>query len=120
MIRETIKDHKRIIFNGNGYDESWITEATQKRGLLNYRTTPDCIPHVVDEKNVKMLVSQSVYSESELHSRCEITLENYCKTVTIEANTMVDMARKEILPAVNGYTAQLVSAATQKNSLTAE
>ncbi len=117
MIRETIKDHKRIIFNGNGYDESWITEATQKRGLLNYRTTPDCIPHVVDEKNVKMLVSQSVYSESELHSRCEITLENYCKTVTIDANTMVDMARKEILPAVNGYTSQLVSAANAKKQL---
>ena len=103
MIRETIKEHKRIIFNGNGYDEKWIQEATQKRGLHNYPTTPDCIPHLLDPKNVKMLTLHKVYSVEELKSRYEITLENYCKTVMIEANTMVDMANTQIAPAVSSY-----------------
>ena len=85
MIRKTIKDHRHIIFNGNGYDDAWITEATEKRGLLNYRTTPDCMPHLLDEKNVQMLTSHKVFSEAELKSRCEIMLDNYCKTVLIEA-----------------------------------
>ncbi|MBR4426492.1 MAG: glutamine synthetase III, partial [Spirochaetales bacterium] len=84
MIKKTIKDHKRIIFNGNGSDDSWINEATEKRCLLNYRTTADCMPHLLDEKNVKMLTSHKVFSEAELKSRCEIMLENYNKTVTIE------------------------------------
>ena len=75
LIKKTIKDHKRIIFNGNGYDDAWIAEATEKRGLCNYRTTPDCMPHLLDEKNVKMLTSQKVYTEIELKSRCEIMLE---------------------------------------------
>ena len=97
MIRKTIQDHKRIIFNGNGYDDAWIQEATEKRGLLNYRTTPDCLPHLLDEKNVAMLTGQGVFTKAELVSRYEVTLENYCKTVIIEANTMVDMARTEIL-----------------------
>ena len=100
MIKETIKDHKRIIFNGNGYDDAWIKEATEERGLLNYRTTPDCMPHLLDRKNVDMLTSHGVFSVEELNSRCEIMLENYCKTVVIEANTMVDMAKTMIAPAV--------------------
>ena len=116
MIQKTIKDHKRIIFNGNGYDDAWIKEATEKRGLCNYRTTPDCIPHSLDEKNVKMLTEHKVFSLAELKSRCEITLENYCKTVIIEANTMVDMARKQILPAVNAYAADLAGAVATKKS----
>ena len=116
MIRKTIKDHKRIIFNGNGYNEAWIKEATEKRGLCNYRTTPDCIPHILDEKNVKMLTSHGVFSMAELRSRCEIQLENYCKTVTIEANTMVDMAKKQILPAVQSYTAELAGGVTAKKA----
>ncbi|MDD5917368.1 MAG: glutamine synthetase III [Clostridiales bacterium] len=120
LIRDTIREHKRIIFNGNGYDDGWIKEATEKRGLLNYRTTPDCIPHVLDKKNVDMLTSQKVFSESELRSRCEITLENYCKTVIIEASTMVDMARKQILPAVGKYTASLAEAAIAKKSVSEE
>ena len=103
MIRKTIRDHKHIIFNGNGYDDAWIREATEKRGLLNYRTTPDCMPHLMDPKNVKMLTSHGVYSEAELASRCEIMLENYCKTIVIEANTMVDMAKTEIVPAIEDY-----------------
>ncbi len=110
MIRKTIKDHKRIIFNGNGYDDTWIKEAVEKRGLLNYRTTPDCMPHLLDKKNVDMLTAQGVYSEAELKSRCEIMLENYCKTVIIEADTMVDMARTDIIPAVEAYAAELAGA----------
>ncbi len=117
MIRKTIKDHKRIIFNGNGYDDSWIKEATERRGLLNYRTTPDCMPHLLDRKNVDMLTSHKVYSEAELKSRCEIMLENYCKTVVIEANTMVDMARTQIAPAVETYAADVAKAAAAKKTL---
>ena len=107
MIRQVIKDHKRIIFNGNGYDESWIREATEQRGLLNLRTTPDALPTILEKKNVDMLTAHKVFSVAEIQSRYEITLENYCKTVNIEALTMVDMARKEILPAVEAYVRDL-------------
>ena len=117
LIRKTIKDHKRIIFNGNGYDDSWIKEATEKRGLLNYRTTPDCIPHLLDKKNIDMLTSHKVFSEVELKSRYEITLENYCKTVIIEANTMVSMARTQIAPAIEKYINDLAKTASLKKSL---
>ncbi len=120
LIRKTIKDHKRILFNGNGYDDAWIKEAVEVRGLLNYRTTPDCIPHLLDEKNVKMLTSHGVFTEKELHSRFEITLENYCKTVTIEANTMADMARRQILPAIEKYVSSLASSAAAKKSVCPE
>ena len=120
MIKKTIKDHKRIIFNGNGYDEAWIKEATEKRGLSNYPTTPDCIPHSLDEKNVKMLTAHKVFSVAELRSRCEIQLENYCKTVMIEANTMIDMARKQILPAVQGYAAELAGGVAAKKAVSAD
>ena len=107
MIRQVIKDHKRIIFNGNGYDESWIREATEQRGLLNLRTTPDALPTILEKKNVDMLTTHKVFSVAEIQSRYEITLENYCKSVNIEALTMVDMARKEILPAVEAYVRDL-------------
>ena len=115
MIKKTIKDHKRILFNGNGYDDAWLAEAA-KRGLCNYRTTPDCMPHLLDQKNVDMLTSHKVFTVAELHSRCEIMLENYCKTVVIEANTMVDMARKQILPAVAGFTADLAEDVAAKKA----
>lgn len=117
MIKKTIKDHKRIIFNGNGYDESWIKEATEKRGLLNYRTTADAIPHLLDKKNVDMLISQGVFTEAEIKSRYEITLENYVKSVIIEANTMVTMAKTEIAPAVEAYSAEIASSAAVKKTL---
>ncbi len=120
MIKKTIKDHKRILFNGNGYDGAWIKEAVEVRGLSNYPTTPDCMPHLLDEKNVRMLTSHKVFSKAELESRCEIMLENYCKTVIIEANTMVDMARKQILPAMEGYTAQLADNISRKRMVSAE
>ena len=116
MIRKSIKDHKHIIFNGNGYDDTWIKEATEKRGLLNYRTTPDCMPHLLDEKNVRMLTSHKVFSEAELKSRCEIMLDNYCKTVLIEANTMIDMAKTEIAPAVSEYVLELAKTAAAKKA----
>ena len=119
MIKKTIKDHKRIIFNGNGYDESWITEATEKRGLLNLRTTPDALPCILEKKNVDMLTSHKVFTEAEIHSRYEITLENYCKTVNIEALTMLDMVHKEILPAVESYTRTLADTLTAKKAAVA-
>ena len=119
MIRKTIKDHKHIIFNGNGYDDTWIKEATEKRGLLNYRTTPDCMPHLLDEKNVRMLTSHKIFSEAELKSRCEIMLDNYCKTVLIEANTMIDMAKTEIAPAVSSYVLELANTAVAKQTVDA-
>ena len=119
MIKKTIKDHKRIIFNGNGYDDAWIKEATEERGLLNLRTTPDAMPAMIDDKNVKMLTAHKIFSPAELHSRYEILLENYSKTVNIEALTMVDMARKEILPAVEGYTKSLAETLAAKKAAVA-
>ncbi len=117
LIVETIKAHKNIIFNGNGYDDNWINEATTKRGLMNLRTTPDAIPHLLDEKNVKLLTSHKVFTDEELKSRYEITLENYCKTVVIEANTMVDMAKTQIAPAVESYTADVARDAAAKKAI---
>ena len=119
MIKKTIKDHKRIIFNGNGYDDAWIKEATEKRELLNLRTTPDAMPAMIADKNVKMLTAHKIFSPAELHSRYEILLENYSKTVNIEALTMVDMARKEILPAVEGYTKSLAETLAAKKAAVA-
>ena len=120
LIKDTIKAHKRIIFNGNGYDDAWITEATERRGLLNLRTTPDAMAELLKKKNADMLISRNVFSEAELHSRYEIMLENYCKTVCIEAQTMSDMARKQILPAVERYVADVADAAASKKILDAE
>ena len=117
MIRNTIKNHKRIIFNGNGYDENWIREATEKRGLLNFRTTADCMPHLLDKKNMDMLISHGVFTEAELKSRYEIMLENYCKTIVIEANTMVNMAKTQIVPAIEAYAADTAKAAASKKTL---
>ena len=119
MIKKTIKDHKKIIFNGNGYDDAWIKEATEKRGLLNLRTTPDAMPAMLSEKNVTMLTSHKIFSPAELHSRYEILLENYSKTVNIEALTMVDMAKKEILPAVEKYTKSLADTLAAKKAAVA-
>jgi glutamine synthetase len=106
LIRSTVKEHKRILFNGNGYDDEWLKEA-ESRGLLNLRTTPDALPAMLEKKNVDMLMRHRVYSRAEIQARYEIILENYCKTVNIEALTMVDMARKEILPAVAAYEKDL-------------
>lgn len=120
LIRKTIKDHKRIIFNGNGYDDAWIREATEKRGLCNYRTTADCMPHILDKKNVDMLTAHKVFTKAELQSRMEIILENYYKTVIIEAQTMLNMARREILPAIEMYMKDIAKTATLKKSVSHE
>ena len=117
LIRETIKKHKRIIFNGNGYDENWIKEAVEERGLLNLKTTPDCMPHLLDEKNVNTLVSHGVFTKAELESRCEIMLDNYVKSVNIEAYTMISMSRKQIIPSVARFTADVAKQAAEKNAL---
>ncbi len=120
MIKETIKDHKRIIFNGNGYDDAWIKEATEERGLLNYRTTADCMPHLLDEKNVKMLTSLGVFTADELRSRHDIMLENYCKSVVIEANTMINMVHKRVAPAIVRFAADLAKQASEKRAFLPE
>ncbi len=116
LIKKTIKAHKRIIFNGNGYEDAWVKEA-EKRGLCNFRTTPDCMVHLLDKKNRDMLTGLSVFSEAELDSRLEIQLENYCKCVIIEANTMSDMLTRSIVPAIGEYIKELAeSAKTQKEA----
>ena len=102
LIKKTIKDHKRIIFNGNGYDDEWIKEA-EKRGLSNLRTTPDCLPALISEKSVELFANHKVFTREELEARYEIYLENYCKTLNIEALTMIDMVNKDILPAISEY-----------------
>lgn len=117
LIKKTIKEHKRIIFNGNGYDDAWIEEATTKRGLLNLKTTPDAMPTLLDKKNVDMLTAHKVFTTAELESRCEIMLDNYNKTVNIEALTMVDMARKEILPAMEKYSYYLAKSIKNKKEI---
>ncbi len=117
LLVETIKNHKRIIFNGNGYDDAWVKEATEVRGLSNYPTTVDCLPHLLDEKNVTMLQNQKVYSYVEAKARVDINIENYCKTVSIEGNTASDMVRRDILPAISEYTNSLVDKIYKKNEL---
>ncbi len=110
IIRETYKAHKRIIFNGNNYSDEWVAEA-ERRGLLNLRTTPDALPCFVAEKNVRMYEKHKVFTEMEMHSRDEIHMECYCKTMNIEALTMLDMAKKQILPAVIRYKKELAETA---------
>ncbi len=107
LIKRVITDHQRILFDGNGYGEEWIKEATEVRGLSNLKTTADAMPHLLDEKNKKMLMEHKVFTEAELQSRCEIMLENYVKTVNIEGLTMVDMVRKNYLPSIERYLYRL-------------
>ena len=116
LIRQTIVDHKRIIFNGNGYDDAWVREATQQRGLLNLRATPEAIAVLLEKKNRELLTAHKVMNEAEIRSRYEIQLEIYCKTVRIEAMTMIDMARKDILPAVSDCTAALAKSVREKTA----
>ena len=116
LIKENITAHKRIIFNGNGYDDKWIEEA-ERRGLSNLRTTADCMPKICDKKNVDMLVSHGIFTESEIFSRRDIMLDNYIKQVNIEANTMVYMARRQILPAVSKFAADTASSAAAKKNI---
>ena len=116
LIKDVIHKHQRIIFNGNGYDESWVKEA-ESRGLLNLRSTPDCVPYYLAQKNIDLFTSHRVYSAEEIHARYEIKLEGYCKVIHIEALTMLDMVWKDILPAVSEYTRDLSGTITIKNGL---
>ena len=118
LIRRTIHEHKRIIFNGNGYDDAWIREA-EKRGLLNLKTTPDCVPLLTSAKNLELFRTHKVLSETELSSRAEILLENYSKTLHIEALTMLDMVKKDLLPAVSGFGRQLADTILAKKAAVA-
>ena len=119
IIRRTIREHKRIVFNGNGYDAKWIEEA-EKRGLSNLKSTADALPHILDEKNVRLFEKFNVYSFGELKSRYEILIENYSKVVNIEANTMSEMAKREILPAVGEYVKKLMESVKLKKELGAD
>ncbi len=116
LIRRTICEHKRIIFNGNNYADEWVAEA-ERRGLSNYRSTADAVPHYTDRKNVELFERHGVYTETELQSRRDILLENYCKVVHIEALTMLDMVNRQILPAVLEYSAKLSNAALTKKQI---
>lgn len=118
LIKKNLKKHKRILFNGNNYCEEWVAEA-EKRGLLNLKTTIDALTHYVSEKNIALFARHRIFSEREIRSRYEILVENYCKTIKIEALTMVDMARKDILPAVESYIKDLADAANSKKALSA-
>ena len=116
LIKKTIKEHKRIIFNGNNYSEEWVKEA-EKRGLLNLKTTVDALPHYIEPKNIKLFTKHKIFTESEMYSRYEILLENYCKTLHIEGKTMLDMIKKDIIPAVTAYCKELSETALSKKSL---
>ena len=116
VIKDTIRDHKRIIFNGNNYSDAWIEEA-EKRGLLNLKTTPDALPYFVHTKNIELFTKHHVFSESELYSRYEILMENYCKTIHIEALTMIDMVKKYIIPSVLSYQGEISEIANSKKQL---
>ncbi len=115
LIRRVIKTHKRIIFNGNGYDEAWLTEA-ERRGLCNYPTTADCLPCYVLPKNIALFEKYGVYSETEMRARYEIYLQNYAKVLHIEAHTMVSMTQKDILPAVLRYGRELAETIVAKRT----
>ncbi len=116
IVKKTITEHKRIISNGNNYSEEWPIEA-EKRGLSNLKTTPDAIAHFIDEKNVKVFTKHGVFSEAEVHSRYEILLENYVKTINIEALTMLEMVKKDIIPSVASYIKELADTAASAKSI---
>ena len=116
LLKQTIIDHKRVIFNGNGYTDEWLEEA-EKRGLYNLVSTPDALPHFIDEKNERLLTSHHIFTDAELHSRYEIKLENYVKTLHIEANTLVEIIQKDLLPSITTYMEKLAQTASLKKSV---
>ncbi|HOP10146.1 MAG TPA: glutamine synthetase III [Oscillospiraceae bacterium] len=116
LLNQAVREHKRIIFNGNSYAAEWVVEA-EKRGLLNLRTAADAIPRLDDQKNIDLFARHKIFTESELHSRCEIMLDSYCKVLGIEAQTMLELAKRDILPAVNAYTRKLSETAAAKKEI---
>ncbi len=117
LIKKTIIEHKRIIFNGNGYNDEWIKEAVENRKLLNLKSTPECLPYLIKDKNVALFRDFKVFTETELKARYEIMLENYVKTIRIEALTMVDMVNRDILPAISAFTKRLADTAAAKKAV---
>ena len=116
LIKRTVAEHKRILFNGNGYDDLWVEEA-EKRGLYNLRTTPDCLPYFLHEKNIKLFTSHKVFSQEEMYARYEILTDNYNKIINIEALTMIEMLNKDILPSISHYVHELTETALAKKAL---
>ena len=119
LLKDAIRKHKKVIFNGNGYTDEWVAEA-EKRGLYNYRSTPDVLPVFVEDKNVKLFTKHHIFTESELGSRYEILLENYNKTIHIEARTMVDMINRQFIPALMEYTDKTLTLAEKKQSFSSK
>ena len=116
LIKRVIKEHKRIIFNGNGYDDAWIAEA-KSRGLLNLQSTPDCLPYMLHDKNVALFTKHGVYSEAEIKAHYEIKNEKYCKYLNIEVLTMIDMTKKDILPCVSRQIHELADTYAAKKAI---
>ena len=116
LLQRTIKEHKRIIFNGNNYSDEWLIEA-EKRGLLNLKSAPDALPTFVDEKNIRLFTEHGIFTRQEMYSRLEILLENYCKVLNIEALTMLEMARQDIAPAVVAYLNEISSEVAGKKAV---
>ena len=116
LLKKTIIDHKRVIFNGNGYTDEWIEEA-ETRGLYNLVSTPDALPHLIDEKNAKLLTSHHIFTDAELHSRYEIKLDNYVKTLHIEAGTLAEIIQKDLLPSITTYMEKIAQTAALKKSV---
>ena len=119
LLKKTIEEHKRIIFNGNGYTDEWVEEA-EKRGLYNLKTTPDALPHFIAEKNIELFTKHGIFTKEELFSRYEIWLENYYKTINIESNTLAEMIQKQVIPSVYTYIEKLADTAAAKKSVVAD
>ena len=119
LLKKTIEEHKRIIFNGNGYTDEWVEEA-EKRGLYNLKTTPDALPHFIAEKNIALFTKHGIFTKEELFSRYEIWLENYYKTINIESNTLAEMIQKQVIPSVYTYVEKLADTAAAKKSVVAD
>lgn len=119
LIKKTFTEHQAIIFNGNNYAPEWVEEA-EKRGLLNLKSLPDAVEHYIDQKNLDLFTKNKIYSVDEIHARYEIELENYAKIINIEALTMIDMAKKDMIPAVTSYVRELTDTALAKKALSDE
>ena len=119
LLKKTIEEHKRTIFNGNGYTDEWVEEA-EKRGLYNLKTTPDALPHFIAEKNIELFTKHGIFTREELFSRYDIWLENYYKTINIESNTLAEMIQKQVIPSVYTYVEKLADTAAAKKSVVAD